>query len=311
MEVILTILKIVGIIVALVVALPLLAVIVRTAIIAPRVMSFAGTFIVAFALSVSFYTSVGTSIRLVVYTGISEFMLSVYTGVGAGMLAALLCHMVIRARKLSADKRAQEINKRNQERALEEQKNRVVGFLEQCCSHAKKYDEYLQTVENHLNQREAFLFWEKLEKCGSWPIFKPVPGLNDWGAYASYEGLSNKLKIRINKLYNRAIADNDFASMRLQRETNALLRAVVEKLQVLVDNTREIAESAAAAAASMASMDEHVGNMGKVLSAIESHTADTKRTSAKAASGISDLKAIAGQQVDATRAQGRGDNLKI
>ena len=286
--------------------------------VAPRVTSFIGTFIVVWYFSGYFYTSVGTGIRLVVYTGISEFMLSVYTGVGAGMLAALLCHMVIKAIKRSADKRDQERVQEAQKRYQEEQKNRVVVFLEHCCSHAKKYDEYLQTVENHLDQKEALPFWEKLEECGDWLVFKPVPGLNDWGAYASYEGLSNKLKIRINKLYNRAKADNQFAIIHQQRETNALLREVVDHLKGLVADTRAIMNNTAAAAASLASIDEHVGNMGKVLSAIESHTAatasntaDTKRTSAKAASGISDLKAIADQQVDATRAQGRGDNLKI
>ena len=258
----------------------------------PGATSFIGTFIVVWYFGASFYTAAGV-------------------GVGVGMLVALPCYMVKKARKLSADKRAQEF-------ALEKQKNRVVVFLEHCCSHAKWYESQLQEAEDHLNKRQAFPFWEALEKCGSWPVFSPAPGLNDWGAYASYEGLSNKLKIRIHKLYNRAIADNQFAIIHQQRETNALLREVVAQFQRLVVNTREIANNTAAAAASMASIDEHVGNMGKVLSAIESHTAATasntaaiKRTSAKAASGISALNTKADQQVDATRAQGRGDNLNI
>ena len=258
----------------------------------PGVTSFIGTFIVVWYFGASFYMAAGV-------------------GVGVGMLVALSCYMVKKARKLSADKRAQEFALEEQKRALEEQKNRVVVFLEHCCSHAKKYDEYLQTVENHLDQKEALPFWEKLEKCGDWLVFKPVPGLNDWGAYASYEGLSNKLKIRINKLYNRAKADNQFASIRLQRETNALLHKVVGQFQTLVDNTREIANNTAASAASLASIDEHQGNIEGYLFDIKSDVSATKRTSAKTASGISALNTKADQQLDATRAQGRGDNLKI
>ena len=162
-----------------------------------------------------------------------------------------------------------------------------------------------------MNKREAFPFWEALEECGNWVVFSPASDLSDWGAYASYEGLSNKLKIRIHNLYNRAIADNEFAIIHQQRETNALLHKVVGRLQTLVVNTHEIANNTAAAAASLASMDEHVFAMKSDVSAMKSDMSAIKRTSAKAASGISDLKAIAGQQVDATRAQGRGDNLKI